>query len=83
MEYNKRLFDTVHGIFNRINDFQKELETVTDVNKIKTLNKQIKDNLDVCNLFAEYKQKIEEVQHHVVLKTTFNSKNYRKIIKKI
>lgn len=62
MEYNKRLFDTVHGIFNRINDFQKELETVTDVNKIKTLNKQIKDNLDVCNLFAEYKQKIEEAQ---------------------
>lgn len=59
MEYNKRLYDTVNGIFNRVQEFQKELETTTDVSKIRSLNKQIKDNEDVCNLFIKYKQDLD------------------------
>ncbi len=62
MEYNKRLYDTVNGIFNRIKEFEKELETTTDVNKIRTLNKQIKDNEEVCSLFVKYRQKLDEIK---------------------
>lgn len=62
MEYNKRLYDTINGIFNRIQEFQKELENTTDVSKIKNLSKQIKDNEDVCNLFIKYKQSLENAK---------------------
>lgn len=62
MEYNKRLYDTVNGIYNQIKEFQKELETTSNINRIKTLNKQIKDNEAVCNLFVTYKHDLEEAK---------------------
>ena len=59
MEYNKRLYTTVDSIYKRIEEFKQELENCTDINKIKNLNKQIKDNQDVCDLFLTYKQDID------------------------
>lgn len=60
MFYNDKLYNSLQKIENKFNDLNEEVLTLKDFNKVKVINKTIKDLTPIINLYQEYKKSIKD-----------------------
>lgn len=64
MIYNQKLYDSLSQIENKYHELNKELETIgNDVNRIKQINKTIKDALPIIEEFQKYKKLLSDIEY--------------------
>jgi peptide chain release factor 1 len=60
MEYNKRLYESLETISKKYNDLNQQLETANiPLDQLKDINKQLKRNKPIVELFHIYKAAIQ------------------------
>jgi peptide chain release factor 1 len=60
MEYNKRLYESLEAIEQKYNDLNQQLETAhIPLEQLKDINRQLKRNKPIVELFREYKVAIK------------------------
>ncbi|MDR0674878.1 MAG: peptide chain release factor 1 [Mycoplasmataceae bacterium] len=63
MEYNKRLYESLETISQKFNDLNRQLETATiPLEQLKDINKQLKRNKPIVDLFHLYKTAIKTAE---------------------
>jgi peptide chain release factor 1 len=63
MEYNKRLYESLESISQKYNDLNHQLETANiPLEQLKDINKQLKRNKPIVELFHLYKTAIKTAE---------------------
>jgi peptide chain release factor 1 len=63
MEYNKRLYQSLEAISTKYNDLNRQLETASlPLDQLKDINKQLKRNKPIVELFQKYKVAIKTAE---------------------
>lgn len=61
MLYNEKLFYSLKAIEEKYNNLNLELETTTNINRLKEINKTLKDTKDVVEKFIEFKKILSDI----------------------
>lgn len=61
MDYNQKLFNSLQLLETKFNEYNIELENTTNVNKIREINKNLKNLSPIVEKFLEYKKVISDL----------------------
>lgn len=62
MIYNEKLYASVQTISDKFEELNKELEGATNINRIKEINKMIKDMTPIVEKFGEFKKLLSDIE---------------------
>jgi peptide chain release factor 1 len=63
MEYNKRLYQSLEAISDKYTELNRQLETaVIPMEQLKDINRQLKRNKPIVDLFVKYKNAIKTAE---------------------